>query len=93
MDEFPLPIVEGLPVVDVLGARIGRVARADAAELDVALSPRAARRLGVRELRVPAYDVIDVDDHEVTLREEAELLAHPERAPASLSDLGSRRDA
>lgn len=64
----------GLRVYDVNGKRMGRVAAVEMGALDVDL------RKGGR-LRVPLADVIDADDHDVTLRDEARYLARPELRP------------
>jgi hypothetical protein len=79
--------VSGLPVVDVNGARLGTVValEPEGRVLDVELSPSAAHRYRADRgvLQVPVGEVVDVDDHAVTLREEGAFLVHPDLTPSS----------
>ena len=76
------PNLVGDRVYDVNGRRIGRVAgvHPETASFDVELNGRAARTLHARGrfVRIPFRDVVDADDHDVTLDEEARFLVHPE---------------
>jgi len=86
MDDDPIfdlpPDARGLPVLDVNGTFVGRVSAIEPGALDVALRGRVARKLHAPEhLHVPLREVIDADDHAVTLREEAAYLARPETRP------------
>lgn len=86
MTEFDWPIhAEGLPVFDLNGERIGSVRelRRETGHVDIRLTPQAALKLGVETtfLDVSYADIIDVDDHAVTLREEARYLLHPTQRP------------
>lgn len=73
------PDTLGLKVYDVNGFALGRVAATHASGIDVALSERAAKRLHAfgRVVGVPFADVVDADEHEVTLREEGRFVVHP----------------
>lgn len=74
------------PAVDVNGLVLGRVVLCRSVgdrlvSFDVALAPRAQERLAAPAASVTLHprDVIDADDHEVTLNDAGERLVHPER--------------
>lgn len=75
----------GLRVVDVAGRVLGRVRDADPTtdHIDVTLRERIARKFDApgRIVAIPFGDIVDADDHEVTLSEEAPFILHPERRP------------
>jgi hypothetical protein len=81
--DWSWPPLEGLPVVDANGVKLGWVDRVEGDHLRVELRGRVERRLRVAShvLAVPLASVVDADDHEVTLREEAAYLARPEATP------------
>lgn len=88
MDEsdWEWPPLVGMPVHDVNGARLGRVAAVAEGVLRVEVPPGVARRLdlGSHVLEVPLREIVDADDHDVTLREEGRFLAHPEERVTSV---------
>ena len=77
--------VAGLLVSDLNGHALGRAASVDPAarHLVVQLAPRVAHRLHADAvlLDVSFADIVNIDDHEVTLAEVGEYLVHPERKP------------
>lgn len=79
-----LDIQAGLPVVDLHGRVLGRVHHVDvdARHVSVRLSRGIARRFDApARVLVPTDDIVDADDHEVTLNEEAAFILHPEQRP------------
>ncbi len=80
--EIPKSVV-GTRVYDVNGERLGRVAEVDPVrrELKVEIAPREALRIDAPSAyaRIAFDEIVDADENEVTLREEARSLVHPER--------------
>lgn len=73
------------PAVDVNGLVLGRVVLCRSVgdhlvSFDVALAPRARERLAAPAGAVTLHprDIIDADDHEVTLNDAGEWLVHPD---------------
>lgn len=78
--EWAWPPLVGVPVRDVNGARLGRVVEVVGGSLRVEVPRGVAARLalGSGVLEVPLREIVEADDHDVTLREEGRFLAHPE---------------